>query len=63
MAVIKTGESNGCRQKTGSESLFCGRLKLEIHSANITSDAGLLVYRELDEALEWQLFVIRKSVN
>ena len=39
----------GERRKRGLRVKFDGQVKLEFHGATISSDAGLLVYRELDE--------------
>ncbi len=41
----------GDRRKQALRVQFDGKLKLEFHGANVTSDAGLLAFRELDEAL------------
>ena len=41
----------GERGKGALRVNFDGKLKLEFHGTTISSDAGLLVYRELDEAL------------
>ncbi len=41
----------GEARKTPFRANFGLRLKLEFHGSNVTSDAGLLAYRELDYAL------------
>jgi len=41
----------GERRKRALRVKFDGQVKLEFHGAKISSDAGLLLYRELDEAL------------
>ena len=42
----------GDREKASLRFQFNPQIRLELHGATITSDAGLLAFRELDDALD-----------
>jgi hypothetical protein len=49
--TVEGGNAMGEASKDALRVGFDGSIKLEFHGSTVTSDAGLLPYRELDEVL------------
>jgi hypothetical protein len=47
---VIVGHATGEARELPLRATFDRRIKLEFHGARITSDGGLLAYRELDDA-------------